>query len=321
MTATVIITDCDHEHIQHEKDIFNERNLSFLLKQCKTEEDLIHECTGATVLINQYAPITDRVLKALPTVKLVVRYGVGVNNVDLAAANAAGVHVCNVPDYGTQEVADHALALMLAFTRGVHQMTLRVKAGEWNYQDAVPLFRHQQQTIGVIGLGRIGTAFAEKVHALGCRVLVHDPKFADNKTKTIPPFVEQTSLDELLAHADVVSIHCPLDRAYHLIGQAELALMKQTAYLINVSRGGIVDETALVEALQQKEIAGAALDVFEQEPVPHDHPLLHCDQFLCTPHMAWYSEQAAIELKQKVAQEAVRFLEGDSVHYLVNDPQ
>ena len=319
MEPKVYITDCDHEHIEYETKILEKNEIEFELKQCKTEEDLIKNCQGASVLINQYAPITREVLQALSDVKLVVRYGVGVNNVDLDAASELGVQVCNVPDYGTQEVADHALAFMLAFTRGIYKMVKGVKEGEWNYQHAVPLFRHSKQTVGVIGLGRIGTAFAQKASALGCRVIAYDPKYDQEKQNRMPEFVEYKSFEDLLTESDVISIHCPLDRAQNLIGADELKKMKNNAYLINVSRGGIINEEALEQALVNKDIAGAAVDVLEKEPVAKDHPILKLDNFLCTPHMGWYSEQAAVELKEKVALEAVRFLQGEPVHYPVND--
>lgn len=314
----VIITDCDHEDIEIESRVLDEAIVPFVLKQCKTEDDVIREGQGAAVLLNQYAPITDRVMKSLPALRLVVRYGVGVNNVDLEAATRHGVQICNVPDYGTNEVADHALALMLSMTRKISRMTDEVRKGNWNYQTSIPIFRHSEQTVGVIGVGRIGTSFANKVNALGCKVIGYDPRISEKSNRSIPSYMELVELDELLSVSDVVSIHCPLDHARNLIGEAELRKMKPTSYLINVSRGGIIDETALDKALSEKWIAGAAVDVAEVEPLPIDSPLLRHHNFFCTPHMAWYSEQAAQELKRKVAEEAVRFLRGEAVHYPVN---
>ncbi|WP_054710075.1 C-terminal binding protein [Bacillus sp. JCM 19041] len=316
ITKHVCITDCDHDTIDQETTIFNNNDLSFSLHQWTTEDEIIKNGQNATVLINQYAPITRNVFEALPQLRLVVRYGVGVNNVDLQAATEHNVQVCNVPDYGTQEVADHALAFMLSFTRGIHKMTTEVKQGRWNYQTAVPLYRHRKQTIGVIGLGRIGTAFAQKAHALGCRIIGFDAH--SSTAQTVESYIEQVDFQTLLKEADVVSIHCPLEKAHHLIGKDELRLMKKSAYLINVSRGGIIDEEALDWALSNNEIAGAAVDVLETEPATQSKPLFAHSSFLCTPHMAWYSEEAAIELKEKVAYEAVRFLKGEAVHYPVN---
>lgn len=314
----VLITDCDHEDIEIENRVLQHAGVPYVLKECKTEDDVIREGQGATVFLNQYAPITERVMKNLPDLKLVVRYGVGVNNVDLEAATRHGVQICNVPDYGTNEVADHALALMLSLTRKIALMTEQVRQGVWNYQQSIPIFRHSEQTVGVIGVGRIGTSFANKVHALGCKVIGYDPRISEKPTRSIPSYMELVGQDELLAVSDVVSIHCPLDHARDLIDEAALKKMKPTSYLINVSRGGIINETALDRALTEKWIAGAAVDVAQTEPLPADSPLLRHHNFLCTPHMAWYSEQAAQELKRKVAEEAVRFLNGEAVHYPVN---
>ncbi|WP_046176293.1 C-terminal binding protein [Domibacillus indicus] len=312
---TVIITDCDHKDIEIESSLFNTESIPFKLKQCKTEDEVIQHGQHASVFLNQYAPITEKVMKALPELKLVVRYGVGVNNVDLKAAEEYGVQICNVPDYGTNEVADHALALMLSLTRKIPLMNSYVKKGVWDYQKSIPIFRHGDQTVGIIGLGRIGLSFAHKAHALGCRVIGYDLK---EESREIPDFIEKVTMDNILDQSDVISIHCPLDTAYHLIGIAELRKMKETAYLINVSRGGIIDEQALHEALQEKWIAGAASDVAEQEPLSPDTPLLQHENFLCTPHMGWYSEQAALELKRKAAEEAIRFLRNEPVYYPVN---
>ncbi|WP_456276614.1 C-terminal binding protein [Bacillus sp. AK128] len=318
MNQKVLITDCDHESIEIESNVLTKASIPFELKQCKTEQDVIKEGKGVTVFINQYAKLTEKVMEKLPDLKLVVRYGVGVNNVDLEAATKLGIQVCNVPDYGTNEVADHALALMLAHTRKIPLMNTAVRKGEWDYQKSIPIFRHSEQTVGVIGLGRIGSSFARKVMALGCKVICYDPKFRNNNTRQLLDGVEYVELEELLEKSDVVSIHCPSDQAHHLISTAELKKMKSTAFLINVSRGGIIDEDALDLALEEKWIAGAAVDVAVIEPLPADSKLFRHENFLCTPHMAWYSEQAAQELKRKVAEEAVRFIKGEKVHYPVN---
>ena len=310
----VVITDCDHENIDIERSVLSNGDISFELLQCKTEDDLIRECKGVNGFINQYAPITERVLKELPDLKFVVRYGVGVNNVDLEAATRYGVQICNVPDYGMNEVADQALALMLALTRKVVLMNDYTRNNKWDYQRSIPIYRHSCQTVGVIGVGRIGTSFVNKVHALGCKVVAYDPY----KKGPSPDFVEFVSLEELIKISDVISIHCPSDNAMNLIGEKELRNMKESAYLVNVSRGGIIDEVALDKALSEKWIAGAAIDVVLQEPLALDSPLFKHENFLCTPHMAWYSEEAALELKRKVAEETVRFAKGEEIHYPVN---
>ncbi len=315
----VLITDCDHGNVDVEKKVFDEANISFELAKCKTEEDVIANGKGYEVFVNQYAPITEKVFESLPDLKYVVRYGVGVDNVDVEAATKHGVQIGNVPDYGMNEVADQALAMMLNFTRKISLMNDYVRKGVWDYQKSIPLYRHSEQTVGVIGIGRIGSSFAKKVKALGSKVIGYDPKYLKNETSNLPEFVDEfVTLEELLKQSDVVSIHCPLDKARNLIGEKELQQMKETAFLVNVSRGGIIDEQALNKALTNNWIAGAAVDVVEVEPIDPNAELLKHDNFIITPHMGWYSEQAALELKRKVAEESVRFINGEKINYPIN---
>lgn len=314
----VIISDCDHADIEIEQSVFKENNIFVELQQNQTEDDLIQNCHEATVIINQYAPFTERVFSKLPNLKLIVRYGVGVNNIDLAAATKYDVQVCNVPDYGTHEVADHALALMLALTRKITKMDRLVKEGQWDYQASIPIYRHSEQIVGIVGVGRIGSVFASKVQALGCKVIAYDISAEQKKYDSTLSFIEFVEFEQLIEQADIISIHCPSDDAINLFDKDVFEKMKATSYLINVSRGGIVDEEALYKALVSSEIAGAALDVTVKEPIDSHSPLLTLEQFICTPHMAWYSEQAAQELKRKVAQEAVRYVKNEGLHYPVN---
>lgn len=315
----IVVSDCDHANMDVEKAVFDKAGLSFTHLACKTEDDLIAQCKGAGSVLNQYAPFTRKVIAALsPDLKQIVRYGVGVNNVDLAAATDHGVQVCNVPDYSMSEVSDQALAMMMALTRKVVQMNALTKAGGWDYAKSIPVFRLAGATVGVIGLGRIGRMFCAKVRALGCHVIGYDAYYKPN-AKDGSDYIEAVSLDELYRRADVISVNCPLtDETRHMVSDAQFALMKPTAYVVNVSRGGIVDEAALARALEAKKIAGAALDVTEAEPLAANSPLRKFDNCLITPHMAWYSEEAGLELKRKVAEEAVRMVKGEPVHYPVN---
>ncbi|MDD4699674.1 MAG: C-terminal binding protein [Oscillospiraceae bacterium] len=300
----VAITDCDHDNIEVESGVLAAAGLKAPWLNCKTEEDLIRDCKGFKSVINQYAKFTEKVFANLPDLKVIVRYGVGVDNIDLTAATKYGVKVCNVPDYGMYEVADHAIALALALARKIVLNNENVKNGIWEYQKAIPIYRLSTQTVGVIGVGRIGTAFAERAKAFGMNVLVCDEYAA--KSGKIKDYMKLVSLDELLEQSDIISIHCPLDGNRDLIAAPQLKKMKKNAYLVNVSRGGIINEQDLYEALVNKEIAGAACDVFSPEPVAQDSPLLKLHNFLATPHIAWYSEESAIELERKVAEEAAR---------------
>lgn len=316
----IIITDCDHKDIKIEADVLQKAGVEFELLQCRSEEDLIRQCREGDIFINQYAPITRRVMEALPKLKLVVRYGVGVDNVDIKAAELLGVQVCNVPDYGVNEVADHALSMMLSLVRRTVLMNHYTKTETWDYVRAIPVRRLSTITVGVIGLGRIGKNFSKKVSALGCRVIGFDPYYQVNKEDGTD-FIEQVSFEKLLELSDVISIHCPLEGAVNLIGRKELEKMRSSAYLINVARGGIVNEEALDEALEKGEVAGAGFDCMVTEPMLPGSPLFRHDNFIVTPHMAWYSEESAVELKRKVAEEAVRMATGKTVCYPVNHPK
>ena len=207
----IFITDCDHANINEEKAVFDKAGIAYKLVQCKTEDDVIANCQGAVAVCNQYAPLTDKVFSAIPTLKTVVRYGVGVDNVDLVAATKHGVQVCNVPDYGTFEVADQALALMMAVTRKVCQANSQVKEGRWDYAEMAPISRLSTITVGIIGLGRIGLAFAHRVHALGCKVIGYDIYTDHVKSNPEYSYITCCSEEEVLKNADVISLHCGLN--------------------------------------------------------------------------------------------------------------
>lgn len=314
----IMISDCDHKDFIPEQKVFLKANMDFGIAQCKTREDVIEKCKGAVVLLNQYAPLDAKVFQALPNLKFVVRYGVGFDNINIADATAFGVQICNVPDYGVNEVADHALALLLTLTRKIMQMSLQVRSGGWDYTEAIPIRRASTQTIGIVGVGRIGTAFAHRVHAMGYTVIGCDIEYGFIGRR-FPEFIEFLKLDELLRRSDIISIHCSLnEQTKDLFDDETFAKMKQGSYLINVSRGGMVDENALYRALGNGHLAGAGIDVAKQEPMPLDHPLRSCEKILITPHIAWYSEDSAWELKEKCAQECVLFMNGDALRYPVN---
>lgn len=313
----VLVADCDHPDIDIEKRVLADvcRELPWL--NCRSEDEVIAQCAEAEGLIIMYAPLTRRVMQHLKRCKIIARYGVGVDTIDLKAAAEFGIIASNVPDYGTQEVSDHALAMMLCLTRKIAMASSLVKRGQWDFRLMQPVFRHQVQTIGVIGMGRIGSAMAQKTHALGMRVLAFDP-YLKNLDR-IPDYVTLVSLEELLRESDVVSVHCPLnEETRDLLDEARLGLMKPTAYLVNTARGNIVNEVALEKMLAEKRLAGAALDVLASEPGRVDHPLFKHDNFLCTPHMAWHSSESAQELKRKAAEEVRRVMRGEAPLYKVN---
>lgn len=316
----IIICDCDHKDVDTERAVFEAAGCDFKWLHCKTADEVIEQCQGAVCFLNQYAPMNEKVFRAIPTLKFVVRYGVGVDNVNLEDATRCGVQICNVPDYGTAEVADQALALMMALVRKTDAISAKTRQGSWDYTQAIPIHRLSTQTVGIIGLGRIGTAFAERVRALGCRVVAYDTAHR-RSSRHIPDFVELLeSADAVLEQADIVSMHCSLnDETRAMMNAAAFAKMKKGAYFINVARGGVVDEAALEAAVASGHLGGAGIDVVVQEPLRKDSPLLTHPNVIVTPHMAWYSEEAALELKRKCAEEAVRFLKGEANHYPVNN--
>lgn len=259
------------------------------------EDDVMEAARGATAILVTAAYVTRRVMEALqPDLRAVVRYGVGLDRIDQDAARELGVEVRNVSDFCTNEVADHALALLLAVARDIVPQAMRVADGQWRGSERT-LHRLAGGIAGVVGLGDIGTAVARRVAAFGMTVMAYDP-YADRK-RAQSRGVRLVELDTLLGEADAVLLTCPLtDETRGMIDAEALALMKPTAMLVNTSRGGLIEEDALATALREGEIAGAGLDVLEQEPPPDDHPLLSLDTVVITPHTAWASEEARHEV-------------------------
>jgi len=309
------ITDCDHESLDIEKDVFSKTSIDLEILNITKPNDIIHHCRDADVLILQYAEITEDVLNTLDNLKGVVRYGVGVNTIDISAATKKGIAVCNVPDYGTEEVSTHALALILALARKLPLLTQATRQGIWRYDAAIPLYRLQTQTVGIIGLGRIGVSLSQKLAGIGMKVIGYDP---NKKSTDLPAFIKSVSLNTLLQTSDIISVNSPLlPETNNLLTKNEFSLMKQHALVVNTARGDIINEDDLFDALKNNVIAGAALDVFSQEP-PKESRLLTLDNFIATPHIAWYSEESQQDLKRKAAEEAIRIVLGESPHYCLN---
>jgi lactate dehydrogenase-like 2-hydroxyacid dehydrogenase len=262
--------------------------------------------------------------------RVIVRAGVGYDHIDLAACGARGIAVCNVPDYGTSEVADHAIALMLALTRGIvryHNALAADPVGNWDVPHNPLIPRLRTKTFGVVGMGRIGTAAARRAAAFGLRVMFFDPYLPDGAELGLG-FERADSLEALLRQADVVSLHTPLtEETRHLIDARALAAMKPTAVLVNTARGAIVDVAALTDTLREGRLAGAGIDVLPEEPPAADHPLLRAVQqnapwtvgrVVITPHAAWYSTDSYIDMRSKAARTILEVLEGKPPRNCVN---
>jgi D-3-phosphoglycerate dehydrogenase / 2-oxoglutarate reductase len=278
-----------------------------------TAEDVARLGGRADALLNTYLPITDDLLGRLPACKIVARYGIGVDNVDLAAAARRGVVVTNVPDYSVEEVAVHALGLLLALTRRLPEASRRAAAGGWGLEGLRPIRRLSTQRAGLVGYGRIARRLAGYLTALGCEVVAHDPFVQPGPG--VPPLL---ALPDLLSRCDLVSLHAPLTaRTRGLIGAAELAMMKPGAVLVNTARGALVDVDAVIDAVRAGRIGAAALDVLDTEPpaagrLPADLPTL-----LVTPHMAYYSEESVAESQRKAATQIIKVLTGGQPDYPV----
>jgi D-3-phosphoglycerate dehydrogenase len=269
------------------------------------------------ILLGSLKKVDRALLAAMPALTAVVRQGVGVDNIDIPAATERGIVVCNVSDYCVEEVAVHALACALSLMRKLMFFDANLRAGLWR-KDMPPMVRPSTATVGIIGYGRIGRAFAARAEAIFGAILVHDPWARPDGAGAKVELV--ASLDDLLARSDVITVHAPLTpQTSRLIGADGFARMKPTAVVINASRGGIVDEAALVAALREGTIAGAALDTFTAEPLPQDHPLMREGRVILTPHIAWLSTRAEYELREHAAQEMGRVLSGEKPHSQLNE--
>jgi D-3-phosphoglycerate dehydrogenase len=282
------------------------------------DEPLLGE---AAVILVEHAPITRRVLDKAGSCALVVRYGVGVDNVDIPAATAAGIWVANVPDYCTETVADHAIMLLLVVARDLRGYSQRVRQGGWRGEaDQYMPVALQGRHLGIVGYGRIGRATARRALAMGLKVSAYDP-FVPPEKMTGDGVVACPDLATLLKGPDFLSLHCPLtELTHHLISREALALTKPGVIIVNTARGDVVDLVALQAALETGHVAGAGLDVFDREPLPGGHPLRAHPAVVATPHVAYLSDLSFVQLRTKVAQNAAAVLEGGPPVYPVNDP-
>jgi D-3-phosphoglycerate dehydrogenase len=302
----VVITDCDHGSIREEKEEFDRMGAELILAQVREEEELIRVGKEADGLINQYALLTRRVFENLPKCKVVARYGVGVDSIDLRAATDLGIIIANVPDYCIDEVASHAVAMMLTLTRKTAFFDRKVKSSQWDFRQGTPIHRIQGKTLGLIGCGKIGFEVAKRISAFGVKVMAFDPYIQRTGEK-----IELTDLETVLRKSDFISIHCPLnDSTQHLIGDQEFQKMERKPLLINTSRGPIVNEKALIQALEEGRISGAGLDVLETEPPDSKNPMLKMENVIFSPHVGFYSEESISELKRRTARNVSDVLRG-----------
>lgn len=313
----VYITDHEHDYSQIEAKILSKEGAVVLGGHCRTEQEVIDFAREADGLLVAYAPITRKVVNHLNHCKVIVRYGVGYDNIDVGAATQKRILVTHVPDYCIEEVATHTIALILCCARRIVQYDKRIRKHEWGSMVAGKLTRLRGQTLGLLGFGRIGSKVAVMAGSLGLQLCAYDPYVSPDLMRKFN--TQSVDLETLFSQSDYLSIHIPLvHETRHFVDREKIRMMKRTAFLINTARGGIVDQQALTEALVKKTIAGAALDTFEIEPPEYQDPLLNMENVVLTPHAAWYSEEANRDLRLKAAEEVARVLRGEIPKYLIN---
>jgi D-3-phosphoglycerate dehydrogenase len=309
----VLYTDYAWPDVDIEREILAPVDAELVLSPDKREETLIELARGVDSIMTCWAPTTARVIDAVPHCHIIARTGIGLDNIDVAHATRKGIIVTNVPDYCYIEVAEHTLALILALGRKLHLYRDAIRAGRYDLMEHLPFERLAGQTVGLVGLGRIGGRLAPALQALGFRVI------GNNRSKKTPPSVEWRTREELLAESDYVVLVCPLTgETRHFINAESLARMKPTAYLVNTSRGGLVDHAALAAALDGGKLAGAALDVQDPEPPDLSQPPYNDPRVLVTPHAAFSSVQAVNELRFRVAHQVAAALRGERPENVVN---
>lgn len=314
----VAVTDFTFPSLEIEESILESTGAVIVPGQCKTVETLIPLVKNADAVITQFAPIKAEVVAAMQRARVIVRYGIGVDNVDLAAARERGIPVCNVPDYCIDEVADHTLAFILAATRQVVTNCVHLRGGAWGL--AVPLSGMRtlrDLTVGLVGFGRIGREVADRLAPFKCRRLVHDP--------VVPPAqilsagCEAVALAELLSTADVITLHCPsTHQTRRLLNPESIGRMKPGAIVVNLSRGDLIDTSALIEGLRSGQVGAAALDVCDPEPIPPDSPLLAMSNVVASAHIASASVKAVRTLRETAARIALLALQGNALPNVVN---
>jgi D-3-phosphoglycerate dehydrogenase len=305
----VAVADSVFPNLTPAREVLSKVNAELHLAEKPTAEAIMQVARDADALLVTYAKVTAEMIGQMRRCRIIARFGIGVDNVDIAAATKANIVVTRVPDYCIDEVSDHTMALLLALARKIPFANSSVHAGRWEMPAVVPIYRLRGSVLGLVGFGRIPQFVAPKAKAFGLKVISYDPFVSEETMKSAG--VEKVDFPELVSISDHISIHCPLaPETNHLFDGETFRRMKPTAYLINTARGSIVDEEALARALDQGQLAGAALDVLSQEP-PTGSPLSGRDNVILTPHMSFYSAESLVDLQSKAAEEVVRVLTGE----------
>jgi D-3-phosphoglycerate dehydrogenase len=312
----VAVSDTVFPNLNLAREVLSRIGAELFLAEASTPQAIMQVARDADALLVTYARVTAEMIAQMTRCRIIARFGIGVDNVDIAAATNANIVVTRVPDYCIDEVSDHTMALLLALARKIPFANSGVHAGRWEIPALVPIHRLRGSVLGLVGFGRIPQLVAPKAKAFGLRVISYDPFVPEETMKRAG--VESVDFSQLVTVSDHISIHTPLvPETKHLFNADVFRRMKPTAHLINTARGSIVDEEALVQALDQGHLAGAALDVLSQEP-PSTSPLIGRDNVILTPHMSFYSAESLIDLQSKAAEEVVRVLTGEAPHNPLN---
>lgn len=325
----VVVTDFISEPLDYERNILGD--VAEVVALEATDESQLAEVVGraSAVMVYHAISLSEKTIRSLKQCKLIVRCGVGYDNVDGQTAREMGIPLANVPDYGTEEVADSAIGMTLALTRGIHFMNNRLQReqGEWSYSQLSPLHRLRGKTFAIIGLGRIGTATALRARALGFRVLFYDPYLPQGVDKALG-IERANSLDELVQNAYVLSLHCPLtEQTRNIVDDKLLSTMPAGSYLVNTARGGLLRPQTVLNAIESGHLAGAGIDVLPIEPPEADNPLIAAwrnpahpayDRVIINPHSAFYCEQGLKDMRIKGSENCLRVLRGEDPVNVVN---
>lgn len=310
----VLMTDRAWPDCDIEREILQRADAELLEASAQDEATLSRLAADVDAIATNWARVTDGVIRSSPRCRIIARFGIGIDNIAVATATEQGIPVANCPDYCVSEVSDHALGLLLACARRIGFFHLRTKRGEYDLGAATTMRRLSEQTVGLVGLGHIARELVPKLRALGLTVIAHTPSGADRGTGC-----RMVSMSELLEQSDFVSLHAPHSgETHHLIDAQALKQMKPTAYLINTSRGGLVDTKALWDAIRENRLAGAALDVFEPEPPDLSEPLYRDERVIVTPHAAFVSAESLAQMRTQAMNQVVQGLQGEVPNNVIN---
>lgn len=318
MSKTLIaVADSVFPNLDPTENVLRDLDATVTLAKEATPDAILDVAREADGLMVTFATLDRNIIQQLNRCRVIGRFGIGVDNIDMEAATEAGIQVCYVPDYCLDEVSDHALALLLSLARKIVYSDGLVRSGRWEGKAVAPLWRLRGRTIGLVGLGKIPQTLVPKAQAFGLDVIAHDPFISADVAAGLG--VELVDFDAMLARSDYISVHAPLTAETNQLFNADaFRQMKSEALLINTARGPLVDEQALATALDDGQLAGAALDVLTVEPPPADSALLNRDNVIVTPHIAYYSEDALLDLQTKAAQDVASVLNGEAPKYPVN---